>query len=72
MEIQYNFEINDWMAFQAHYIKNSKQFKRTKILVAAMVPAALFTMLVLDYLKGEFNLLVFAFFTVVSVLWVRP
>jgi hypothetical protein len=31
MQIEFEFEMNDWMAFQKHYLVNSKVYKQVKI-----------------------------------------
>jgi len=31
MKIEFDFELSDWMEFQKHFLKNSKQFKKSKL-----------------------------------------
>lgn len=70
MEIEFEFEMNDWMEFQKNYLKNSKQFRQTTIIVAAMVPVIFSLIIIIELLKGTFNPFGVIIFGVVSILWV--
>ncbi|MFK8045471.1 MAG: YcxB family protein [Crocinitomicaceae bacterium] len=70
MEIEFDFTVNDWMEFQKNYLKNSKQFNRTKIIVTVMFPLTFFFLLVIDYAQGKFNVAGLIVLVVASVLWV--
>jgi hypothetical protein len=70
MEIEFEFEMEDWMKFQKNYLQKSKQFRRTKIIVAAMLPFIVCLGTALDLLKGEFNSVKLIMFGGLSILWI--
>jgi hypothetical protein len=70
MEIEFEFEMEDWMNFQKNYLQKSKQFKRSKITVAAIFPLVVVLFTVLDLLKEEFSSVKFIFFGGLSILWI--
>jgi hypothetical protein len=70
MEIEFNFELSDWMEFQKHFLRNSKQFKRSKLIVASMLPLAMISILTIDFLNGKFNPFMLIIFTITSILWI--
>lgn len=70
MEIEFEFEINDWMEFQKNYLQNSKQFRRTKIIVMAMLPVIFSVIILLESLKGNFSLFGLIVYGIASVLWI--
>ena len=57
MEIEFEFEMNDLMKFQKNYMKNSKQFRRIKIIALAMMPL-IFSVIIMN----SFRLFVIDFF----------
>ncbi len=70
MKIEFNFEMNDWMEFQKHYFRNSKQFRRTKIIVATSLPLIFCAIIIFELLKGEFRPVSIIVFGLVSLLWI--
>lgn len=70
MEIEYKFDINDWMEFQKNYMKNSKQFKRSKLFITLSVPFTFGILTLLDLLKGKFNLVLFVLLALISFFWI--
>lgn len=70
MEIKFEFDINDWMGFQMHFLETSKQFKRSKIIVTYMLPAAFSIIILFDILRGKLNIVGIAIFGIISLLWV--
>ena len=56
MEIKFDFELDDWIGFQKNYLKNSKNFKKTKIISILLVPIIFIIMMLMDYLKDDFKI----------------
>lgn len=69
MKINYNFEINDWMAFQEFHLSESKQFKKTKLITTLTVPIVYGLFILNDAMKGELDIIPTSIFTVISILW---
>jgi hypothetical protein len=69
MKISFELTIDDWMAFQKHYLSTSKQFKQTKIFVIMMVPVILLIFSLFQYFKGEFNYYTIAIYIIISLFW---
>jgi hypothetical protein len=69
MKINYNFELNDWMAFQEFHLSESKQFKKTKLITTLTVPIVYGLFILNDAIKGELDLIPTSIFTVISILW---
>ncbi|MBI1838145.1 MAG: YcxB family protein [Flavobacteriia bacterium] len=69
MQVQFNFEINDWMAFQEYHLSQSKQFKKTKLISTLIVPIVYGFFIINDLLKGHVDVILTSIFTIVSVLW---
>ncbi|MBK9593323.1 MAG: YcxB family protein [Crocinitomicaceae bacterium] len=70
MKLVYDFDLNDWMAFQENYLDNSKQFLRTKRIVTWMFPFIWLSIIVVEYNLGKFNSVGAGLFFIASVLWV--
>lgn len=70
MEIEYDFEMNDWVEFQKNHLQNSKQFKRTKLIVSLMLPLIFSILIIFDLIKGEFNPVGWIIYSMMSLLWV--
>lgn len=69
MNINYNFELNDWMAFQEFHLSESKQFKKTKLITTLTVPIVYGLFILNDAMKGELDIIPTSIFTVISILW---
>ena len=69
MKINYNFELNDWMAFQEFHLSESKQFKKTKLITTLTVPIVYGLFILNDAMKGELDIIPTSIFTVISILW---
>lgn len=70
MKLEYDFDINDWMAFQENYLDNSKQFARTKRIVTWILPFICTSVILIEYNMGKFNPFLAGMFAVASILWV--
>lgn len=70
MKLVYDFDLNDWMAFQENHLDNSKQFKRIKIIMTFVLPAIWLGIITVEYLIGNFNLLGAGILFVASILWI--
>lgn len=70
MKISFELTIDDWMAFQKHYLSTSKQFKKTKILLVMILPIILLIFLFFEYFKGEFNYYTTTVYIIISLFWV--
>jgi hypothetical protein len=70
MKLVYDFDLNDWMAFQENYLDHSKQFLRTKRIVTWMFPFIWLSIIVVEYNLGKFSPIGAGIFFVASVLWV--
>lgn len=70
MKLEFDFDLNDWMAFQENYLDNSKQFKRTKRIVTWMLPFVAISVIVIEYNLGTFKPLLAALLLPACVLWV--
>ena len=69
MKINFNFELNDWMAFQEFHLSESKQFKKTKLISTLTVPIVYGLFILNDAIKGELDIIPTSIFTVISILW---
>jgi hypothetical protein len=70
MKLEFDFDLNDWMAFQENYLDNSKQFARTKRIVTWIFPFICTSVILIDYNRGKFNPFLVGMFAVASILWV--
>ncbi|TRX66162.1 YcxB family protein [Carboxylicivirga sp. M1479] len=70
MEIEFKFEMMDWMALQKSYLQHSKQFRRSKLMMTALMPVVFTFLLTLDILKGEYNLLSIGILAFIAILWI--
>lgn len=70
MKLEYDFDLNDWMAFQENFLTNSKQFARTKRIVTWMLPFMALSILVIEYNLGKFNPFLAGLLLFACVLWV--
>jgi len=69
MQVQFNFKLNDWMAFQEFHLSESKQFKKTKLITTLTVPIVYGLFILNDAMKGELELIPTTIFTLISLLW---
>lgn len=70
MEIEFDFDVNDWEAFQKHHLQNSKQFNRTKIILTFIFPALVCAILYHNFLEDDLNLTSVFIFSTAAVLWI--
>lgn len=70
MVIEFDFEMKDWIEFQKYYLKTSKQFNRSKIIITAIVPLIFCILLVLKLIRNDLSLIEVAVFVIISVLWI--
>ena len=70
MEITFNLEMSDWLAFQQFYLKTSKQFIRLKLIVTWMVPAIFAALLFVQYFREPMVIMQAVMYTIISLVWV--
>lgn len=70
MEIEFDFEMSDWMEFQKNFLQNSKQFQRTKLIVTLMLPMIFGMLILFDLIRERFNPVGLVVYGVISILWV--
>lgn len=70
MDIEFDFEIDDWMALHDHTLRESKQFKKSKLIVVSMMPLMMASIITIDFLRGKVNTVLVVIFTILSILWV--
>ncbi|MCP4133607.1 MAG: YcxB family protein [bacterium] len=69
MKLEFEFEMQDWMELQKNYLNNSRQFKRTKIIVISMLPILLCFLIIFDVMKNEFRPFSIILYSIISLLW---
>ena len=69
MEFEFLFEMEDWMAFHEYHISKSKQHKRSKIIVMAILPVVMIMINFIDYLNGNFDVVKLAIFIAMCMPW---
>ncbi len=69
MEISFELELIDWIAFNKHYLTHSKEFKKTIIISKIVMPIIFSLFIFYDILKGDFNFFKLIFFSIVSILF---
>ncbi|MGJ4786723.1 YcxB family protein [Leptospira koniambonensis] len=57
LHTEFLLETEDAETFHKYYIKNSKQFQRTKWIASSIAPLILTAFLISDYYKGDSNIL---------------
>jgi len=68
---EFTFEMDDWMAFQKHFMSNSKQFKNARIVGTYMIPLLFGIILTFQSLsRPGFLPFGLAVYTVLSILWI--
>lgn len=70
MKLVYDFDLNDWMAFQENYLENSKQFKRIKTIMMIVLPAIWLGIVLVELLLGNFSPLGAGILLVASIFWI--
>ena len=70
MKISFELTMDDWMAFQEHYLSQSKQFKQSKIFVIVMLPVIFFIFSLFQYFEGDLNYYTLAIYIVISLFWI--
>lgn len=70
MKIEFELDMNDWMELQRAHYSNSKQFKRTKLIVTLIMPFVCSVMLTIDAVNGKVGLVNVIVFSILSLLWV--
>jgi len=61
--------MDDWMEFQKYYLSQSKQFQRSKLFVASVLPIVFFIVSFFDYFNNNFDYIELIVFLIISVLW---
>ena len=70
-EITFDFDIKDWEAFQRLHMSQSKQFRRTKLIMILLPPVLFSTMLLIGYWKsGVVNPVSVFFFAFFAIIWI--
>lgn len=67
---EFLFEMEDWMNFQLHYLRNLTSYKRTKLFYLAAMPLIFFIFTLTDIYKGKFNFYVLLVYILFSVVWI--
>ncbi len=70
MELQFEIDIADCMALQNNHLKNSKHFKRTKLLVLWFVPILFCFFILIDVLQKDFNPIHLVLYGSVTLIWI--
>ncbi len=71
IKITYNFDEKDYLAFQKHYMSNSKKYKKIKLLRTFLFPIIFLCFLLFKYFhKGQIDLIFFWILFIFSVLWI--
>lgn len=70
MKISFDFEMDDWMAFQAHYLKTNTYFKVVSWMMTLILPVALFSSIIFQEMKELTRTVMIGFVLVMSGLWV--
>ncbi len=72
MTITFDFDIDDTMAFQEHFLSNFKQFKRTRIFVTLLLPVMLVLLFLYYYVHDGMTTKLIGFgifFVVMAIVW---
>ena len=67
MELNFTFEINDWIAFQENCMKTSKQIKTMRLLFILSIPMMFLIPELIDVFQGSIQLNSLIFSTVFSI-----
>ena len=70
IKTEFMFEMEDWMNFQLHYLRNLKSYKRTRLFYLAAMPLIFFIFTLTDIYKGKFNINILIVYILFSVVWV--
>jgi YcxB-like protein len=70
IEIEFDFEISDWMEFQQNYLKNSKQFKRTKFIFTLIAPVVFIIFIFFDIIELKFDWSSLIYYSFFALLWI--
>ena len=70
MEMEFEFDMNDWMEFQKNYLYNSKQFKQQKFRTRLILPVCFCILIIIDLLKSEVNPQSLIIYGIISILWI--
>jgi hypothetical protein len=70
MQIEFDFDMNDWMALQTNRINTLKQMKALHMIMVLMMPAASCVMIIYEILTHEFSLTGLIVYAIISLLWV--
>lgn len=69
MELNFNFELHDWMAFQKHHTLKSSQYKRSKLILTAAIPFIMIIFIVIYYLKDKTQVSSLIIYGIAGVIW---
>lgn len=67
---QFEFEIEDWLAFQKHFLLNSTKFKRTKMIMTFYLPVLLAVIMLVEYRVLSKNPFFIIIAIIASALWI--
>ncbi len=70
MEIEYKFDLVDYIEFQKNFIFNSKNFKRTKTITQLIGPVVFIFLILFEIHKNNFQLINMIILAVITVLWI--
>ncbi|UTW64383.1 YcxB family protein [bacterium SCSIO 12741] len=70
MTLQFDFDMEDWMEFQKHFIANSKRMKRTKWMITLIPPVIMAFVFLSNLSKREGGEIAFGAMVVMMGLWI--
>jgi hypothetical protein len=70
MRIVFSFNIEDWMAFQALYVEQAKNYRLMKFITAFIVPFVFLSIIVYDILLGNIKAGMYIIYFILSILWI--
>lgn len=70
MQVEYNFDFNDWIAFQESYMEQSKSVRNIKRRQIILFPLINGLLILLELLAGRLTLPFVVFITLISFGWI--
>jgi len=70
MRIVFDFTIEDWMAFQSHFVEKAKNYKLTRMVTALMVPLVFTCLIVYDVLLDNIKIVSYLIYMIFSIIWI--
>jgi hypothetical protein len=70
MEIEFEFEMNDWMEFNKDYLSNSKQYKSVKLIAQLILPVIFSAIIFLKDLSSVVGPTKLALLSLILLAWI--